>query len=102
MTCISLKKITLAVVLPLCSLTAMAAKPQYAISAGKDEVCKLAQGFLNSERSKVPAGWTLLAQPQKPASGKLPAEAQGEQLASFDFDNDGVPDQVFSHEGASN
>lgn len=97
----SLQKITLAACLVLSSLPAMAAKPQYSITAGKDDVCKLTQGFLNSERSKVPAGFTLLAQPQKPANAKLPADAQGEQLVPFDFDNDGVPDQVFSYDGAS-
>ncbi len=97
----SLQKITLATFLALSSLSAMAAKPQYSIIAGKDEACKLTQGFLNSERSKVPAGFSLLAQPQTPANAKLPAEAQGEQLTNFDFDNDGVPDQVFSYDGAS-
>lgn len=97
----SLQKIPLAACLILSTLSATAAKPQYSITAGKDEVCKLAQGFLNSERSKLPAGFTLLAQPLKPANAKLPGDAQGEQLANFDFDNDGVPDQVFSYDGAS-
>lgn len=83
----------------ICSLPAHAAKQQYSIVAGSDEVCKLAQGFLNSEKTKLPAGFTLLAQPQTPANAKLPDPAQGDQLQNFDLDNDGIADQVFAHEG---
>lgn len=83
----------------LSSLPAQAAKRQYSIVAGSGEVCTLAQGFLNSEKTKVPPQFALLAQPQTGAKGKLPDPAQGEQLQNFDLDNDGVPDQVFAHEG---
>lgn len=83
----------------VCSLPAHAAKRQYSIVAGNDDVCKLAQGFLNSEKTKLPAEFKLLAQPQTPANAKLPDPAQGEQLQNFDLDNDGAPDQVFAHEG---
>lgn len=83
----------------VCSLPAHAAKLHYNIVAGSDDVCKLAQGFLNSEKTKPPAGFKLLAQAQTPANAKLPDPAQGDQLQNFDLDNDGVPDQVFAHEG---
>lgn len=102
MNVLPLPKITLVTCLLFSCLPSMAARPQYSIAAGKDDVCKLAQDYLNSNRSSLPAAMTLLAQPQTPASSKLPGDAQGEQLVNFDFDNDGVPDQVFSHDGASN
>lgn len=78
--------------------SAIAANPIWTTIAGGGEVCRLAGGFFNGGEQGFPSGLKPLLVEKNPPTPVLHERLQGVPLVDFDFDNDGVSDEVFWYE----